>query len=59
MDGANEAHPVALTCSAPPAGWERWTLRLLAGRFMTLEGDAISHETVRQILKKPTAAKLT
>ncbi len=52
MDGANEAHLVALTCSAPPAGRERWTLRLLANRFVTLEGEAISHETVRQILKK-------
>lgn len=52
MDGANEAHLVALTCSAPPAGRERWTVRLLADRFVTLEGDAISHETVRQILKK-------
>ena len=52
MDGANEAHLVALTCSAPPAGRERWTLRLLADRFVTLDGEAVSHETVRQILKK-------
>lgn len=52
MDGANEAHLVALTCSAPPEGRERWTLRLLADRFVTLEGEDISYETVRQILKK-------
>lgn len=52
MDGANEAHLVALTCSTPPDGRERWTLRLLADRFVTLEGEDISYETVRQILKK-------
>jgi transposase len=58
LDGANEAHLIALACSAPPAGHERWTLRLLAGRFVTLEGDHVSYETVRRTLKKPRAANL-
>src|SRR5687768_5545762 len=30
FDGEVEAHLIALVCSQPPAGYERWTLRLLA-----------------------------
>jgi transposase len=53
LDGVAEAHLVALTCSEPPTGHERWTLRLLAERMVTLEYvTAVSHETVRQVLKK-------
>ena len=53
LDGAGEAHLIALTCGDPPAGRERWTLRLLAQRMVTLEHvDALSHETVRRTLKK-------
>jgi transposase len=52
LDGTNEAHLVALVCSTPPAGQERWTLRLLAEHFVTLEGEHISYETVRRALKK-------
>jgi transposase len=53
LDGSQEAHLVALTCSAPPSGQERWTLRLLADKLVELEVVAtISHETVRQTLKK-------
>ena len=37
LDGAAEAHLVALTCSNPPAGRERWTLRLLANELVRLE----------------------
>src|SRR5919108_3831011 len=51
--GEQEAHLIALACSAPPAGHERWSLRLLAGRMVELEYvEAVSHEAVRQILKK-------
>lgn len=53
LDGVAEAHLVALTCSEPPAGHDRWTLRLLADRMVHLEYvTAVSHETVRQVLKK-------
>lgn len=53
IDGEVEAHLIALACSAPPAGMDRWTLRLLAGKLVELEYlDAVSHETVRQSLKK-------
>src|SRR5690242_17997706 len=53
LDGAAEAHLVALTCSTPPEGAGRWTLRLLAERMIELDYvEAVSHETVRQTLKK-------
>ncbi len=53
LDGAQEAHLIALTCAAAPAGRARWTLRLLAERFALIDGGgAISHEQVRQVLKK-------
>ncbi len=53
LDGAGEAHLIALTCSAPPAGHDHWTLRLLAEQMVKLEhAEAISYETVRTVLKK-------
>jgi hypothetical protein len=58
LDGAGEAHLVALTCGAPPKGAGRWTLRLLADRLVELGYvDAISYETVRQTLKKTTSSR--
>src|SRR5918911_4726662 len=59
LDGAQEAHLIALACSAPPDGQARWTLRLLAQRMVELAYvDTLSYETVRQTLKKerPPAA---
>src|SRR3954466_10039671 len=53
LDGAQEAHLIALACSAPPDGQARWTLRLLAQHMVELAYvDTLSHETVRQTLKK-------
>jgi hypothetical protein len=53
LDGAKEAQLIALRLGKPPAGYGRWTLRLLADRLVELEiVDAISPETVRQTLKK-------
>lgn len=53
LDGAKEAQLVALCCGKVPAGQARWTLRLLADELVQLEiVDSISHETVRQTLKK-------
>ena len=52
-DGDLEAHLVALSCSKPPEGFARWSLRLLADQLVELEYvDSVSHETVRQVLKK-------
>ena len=53
LEGKQEAHLIALTCSQAPPGRSRWTLRLLADRMVELEYvDQISHETIRQTLKK-------
>jgi hypothetical protein len=53
LDGAAEAHLVAVACSAPPAGRERWTLRLLADELVRLEVvEAVSYETVRRTLQQ-------
>lgn len=55
IDGQIEAHLIALSCGDAPVGYARWTLRLLAERLVELEQvdlEAISHETVRQVLKK-------
>ena len=53
IDGEVEAHLIALTCSDPPEGYDRWTLRLLADRLVTMEViDSISHVAVGNALKK-------
>ena len=53
LDGEGEAHLIALACSEPPDGYERWSLRLLKDRMVRLEiVESISHETIRQTLKK-------
>ena len=53
VDGEVEAHLIALRCGDPPEGAHRWTLRLLADKLVELEiVSSISHETVRQALKK-------
>jgi len=57
LDGDGEAHLVALACSQAPEGRSRWTLRLLADRMVQLEVvDHLSHETVRQVLKKTNSS---
>lgn len=53
LDGEKEARLVALCCDKVPAGRGRWTLRMLADELVRLEiVESISHETVRQTLKK-------
>jgi hypothetical protein len=53
LDGRQEAHLIALRCVEPPAGHSKWSLRLLADQLVKLDiVDTISHETVRQVLKK-------
>ncbi|KKG49403.1 transposase [Methanosarcina mazei] len=62
VDGDLEAHLVALSCSQPPEGFARWSLRLLADKAVELGYfEEISHETVRRTLKKrnQTLAKET
>lgn len=58
VDGEQEAHLVALACSPPPRGRARWSLRLLAARYVVLGyGEPISHEWVRQTLKKTASSR--
>ena len=53
FDGEKEAHLIALACSEAPEGFSRWTLRLLAEKMVELNHfSSISHETIRQVLKK-------
>jgi transposase len=53
LDGRGEATLIATACTDAPAGHERWTLRLLAGKLVELQVvGSISHETVRRTLKK-------
>jgi hypothetical protein len=53
IDGDIDAHLIATACSTPPTGQAHWSLRLLADELIRLEVvETISHETVRQTLKK-------
>lgn len=53
LDDAAEARLIALACSAPPTGQERWTLRLLADELVGLEVvETVSHETIRRTFKQ-------
>ena len=58
LDGIGEAHLIALACSEAPTGHAQWTLRLLAERMVALDyADQLSHETVRQTLKKTNSSR--
>lgn len=51
--GAQEAHLIALSCEPAPQGHQRWSVRLLADRFVVLEtGEKVGRETIRRVLKK-------
>ena len=53
LDGEGEAKLISIACSDAPEGHARWTLHMLADKLVELEiVDAISHECVRQVLKK-------
>jgi hypothetical protein len=53
LNGEQEAQVIAMRLGPPPKGFANWSLRLLADKVVELEIVAsISHETVRQTLKK-------
>ncbi len=54
FDGRAEARLIALACSEPPEGRDRWSLRLLADKAVELGvvEEVVSHETIRKTLKK-------
>lgn len=57
IDGDFEAHLIALSCGEPPEGHSQWSLRLLADKMVELEYvESVSHETVRQVLKKTNSS---
>ena len=53
VTGEVEARLIALACSAPPEGKERWTLRLLE-KHVALTDDLpdLDHSTIGRVLKK-------
>lgn len=53
FDDKIKSYIVAVVCSDPPEGFDRWTLELLQDRVIK-EGrvDSISHESIRLILKE-------
>jgi transposase len=53
LDGKAEAKLIACSCGPAPEGRSKWTLRLLADKAVELGlADSLTHETVRQVLKK-------
>lgn len=53
LSGEDRAKITAIACSEPPAGYARWSLRLLADKLVELEiTDSISFKQVGIILKK-------
>lgn len=53
LDGEQQAHLIALVCSEPPEGRNRWSLKRLANKMVVLNHvESISPETIRQVLKK-------
>jgi transposase len=57
LNGRQEAHLIALTCSNPPEGRAHWTMQLLADKLVELQVvESISDETVRRTLKRGTQA---
>lgn len=57
LEGEAEAHLIAIACSEPPEGRERWTLRLLQAEMVKRKYvDEVSHETIRTALKKTNSS---
>jgi len=58
LDGEAEAYLIAIACSEPPEGRERWTLRMLQAEMVKRKYvDQVSHETVRTALKKTNLSR--
>lgn len=58
IDGDVEAHLIALSCSEPPPGYARWSLRMLADKMIELNYiDSISHVSVGEVLKKTNLSR--
>jgi Homeodomain-like domain len=59
FDGEKEARLIAVTCSTPPAGYARWSLRLLENKVVELGiVDAASDSTIGRVLKKTFSSRI-
>jgi hypothetical protein len=57
FDGEKEARLIALSCSKPPAGYARWSLRLLENKVVEMDiVDGASDSTIGRVLKKHSQA---
>ncbi len=53
VTGEVEARLIALACSAPPAGYSRWSLRLLEKQVALVDDiPDLDHSTIGRVLKK-------
>ena len=58
IDGEAEAYLIAIACSEPPTGRERWTLRMLQDEMIKRKYvDEVSHETIHTALKKTNLSR--
>lgn len=58
ITGEQEAHLVALVCSPPPTGYQRWSIRLVRKHVVELEiTEQVGRETIRQTLKKMNSSR--
>ena len=58
LSGAQQAHLIALACSAVPEGHDHWTLRMLAGQAIELGFvERISPETIRALLRRTDSSR--
>jgi len=57
IDGDVEANVIALACSKPPEGYERWSIRLLRDEIIRLEIADIERSSVNNILKKMNSSR--
>jgi hypothetical protein len=60
FDGAAEAKLIALTCGPAPAGYAKWSLRLLEEKVVKLHiVESASDNTIGRILKKTGSGSLS
>jgi transposase len=53
VTGDVEARVIALACTSPPAGYDRWSLRLLEKHVVLTDGiPPLDHATIGRVLKK-------
>lgn len=59
VTGEVEARLVALACSTPPEGYERWSLRLLEKHVVLVDDiPDLDHSTIGRVLKKRSVVRI-